>query len=87
MKLNVTVDLIQDTEQKRLIDPIVHIKNKNVISLFSGCGGLDLGFEGGFKVLSDALNFKINPHWVIISLTKPKVFIAENVKGLVNLGV
>jgi DNA (cytosine-5)-methyltransferase 1 len=51
MKLNVTVDLIQDTEQKRLIDPIVTHKNKNVISLFSGCGGLDLGFEGGFKVL------------------------------------
>jgi DNA (cytosine-5)-methyltransferase 1 len=70
MKLNVTVDLIQDTEQKRLIDPIVTHKNKNVISLFSGCGGLDLGFEGGFKVLSDALNFKINPHWVIKKIDK-----------------
>src|SRR5665213_236294 len=25
--------------------------NKRVLSLFSGCGGMDLGFEGGFKVL------------------------------------
>lgn len=24
---------------------------KNVVSLFSGCGGMDLGFEGGFKAL------------------------------------
>ena len=23
----------------------------NVLSLFSGCGGMDLGFEGGFTVL------------------------------------
>lgn len=23
----------------------------NVLSLFSGCGGMDLGFEGGFNVL------------------------------------
>ena len=23
----------------------------NVLSLFSGCGGMDLGFEGGFSVL------------------------------------
>ena len=23
----------------------------NVLSLFSGCGGMDLGFEGGFSLL------------------------------------
>ncbi len=34
-----------------------------VISLFSGCGGLDLGFEGGFSVFRDSINLKINPHW------------------------
>ena len=27
------------------------IKNRSVASLFSGCGGMDLGFEGGFEVL------------------------------------
>ena len=26
------------------------------LSLFSGCGGLDLGFEGGFKVMKPAVN-------------------------------
>ena len=35
----------------------------NVLSLFSGCGGMDLGFEGGFTVLKQSVNPKINPHW------------------------
>lgn len=35
----------------------------NVLSLFSGCGGMDIGFEGGFTVLKAAVNTKINPHW------------------------
>ena len=35
----------------------------NVLSLFSGCGGMDLGFEGGFRVLNTSVNPKINPHW------------------------
>ena len=34
-----------------------------VLSLFSGCGGMDLGFEGGFRVLNTSVNPKINPHW------------------------
>ena len=37
----------------------------NVLSLFSGCGGLDLGFEGGFDVIAEALNFSIHPDWNI----------------------
>lgn len=35
----------------------------NVLSLFSGCGGMDLGFEGGFTVLKKSINKKVNPHW------------------------
>jgi len=34
-----------------------------VLSLFSGCGGMDLGFEGSFQVLRQALNPHINPQW------------------------
>lgn len=34
-----------------------------VLSLFSGCGGMDLGFEGGFTVLKQSVNTKINKHW------------------------
>jgi len=28
------------------------MKTYKVLSLFSGCGGLDLGFQGGFKFLN-----------------------------------
>lgn len=31
-------------------------KNLKLLSLFSGCGGMDLGFEGGFPVLRKSLN-------------------------------
>ena len=40
------------------------VKNKTIISLFSGCGGMDLGFEGGFRVLSKSINPKIHPDWI-----------------------
>lgn len=43
-------------------DPIKRTPLK-VLSLFSGCGGMDLGFEGGFDVLAVCVNNKINPHW------------------------
>ena len=36
---------------------------KKLISLFSGCGGMDLGFEGGFNVFSDSVNYSIKPQW------------------------
>lgn len=40
------------------------VKNAlNVLSLFSGCGGMDLGFEGSFNVLKASVNSKVNPHW------------------------
>ncbi|WP_291726095.1 DNA cytosine methyltransferase [Bernardetia sp.] len=37
---------------------------KNLVSLFSGCGGMDIGFEGGFKVLKEIINTKINKDWI-----------------------
>lgn len=43
------------------------IKKLNVLSLFSGCGGMDLGFEGDFKVLTESVNLRINKHWEIRS--------------------
>jgi len=38
-------------------------KTMSVLSLFSGCGGLDLGFEGDFDVLEKAVNYSVNPDW------------------------
>ena len=37
---------------------------KKVLSLFSGCGGLDLGFEGGFTVPPRCVNETINSSWI-----------------------
>lgn len=36
----------------------------NVLSLFSGCGGMDLGFEGGFSVLEQSVNEILTPHFI-----------------------
>ena len=38
--------------------------NKKVLSLFSGCGGMDIGFEGGFKCLKRSINTEIHPNWI-----------------------
>ena len=37
---------------------------KRVVSLFSGCGGMDLGFEGGFAAYKECLNEEIHPDWI-----------------------
>lgn len=39
----------------------------NVLSLFSGCGGMDLGFEGGFEVFKEAINPNLSKDWNIQS--------------------
>lgn len=39
-------------------------RKKRVLSLFSGCGGMDIGFEGGFDCLKSSVNTKIHPDWV-----------------------
>lgn len=52
------------------LPPIKQKKGNNkkplrLLSLFSGCGGMDLGFEGDFNVLAHSVNSKINPDWNI----------------------
>ena len=37
---------------------------KKVLSLFSCGGGMDIGFEGGFKILKCCLNYDINADWI-----------------------
>lgn len=36
----------------------------NALSLFSGCGGMDLGFEGDFSVLASSVNEVLNPNFI-----------------------
>lgn len=40
------------------------IPKKRVLSLFSGCGGMDIGFEGGFKCLKRSINTSLHPDWI-----------------------
>ncbi len=35
-----------------------------VLSLFSGCGGMDIGFEGGFVCLKKSINSIIHSDWI-----------------------
>lgn len=35
-----------------------------MLSLFSGCGGMDIGFEGNFICLKKSINSNIHPDWI-----------------------
>lgn len=35
-----------------------------LLSLFSGCGGMDIGFEGDFICLKKSINPKLHPTWI-----------------------
>ncbi len=48
-------------------------KTINVLSLFSGCGGMDLGFEGGFNVHKDSVNTETNPDFIDSKIDKDLV--------------
>lgn len=50
----------------------------NVLSLFSGCGGMDLGFEGDFEVLKSCVNSKINSNWNVTPLNDNWVRLPKN---------
>lgn len=62
--------------------------NINVLSLFSGCGGMDLGLEGGFEVLSrswtsptgrsDSTNAR--PGWTKLPATGFKTVFANDIR-------
>ncbi len=49
------------------------LKQLRVLSLFSGCGGLDLGFEGHFDIFKSQYNPRIHPDWDPIVVNDQKV--------------
>ena len=59
-----------------------------VLSLFSGCGGMDIGFEGGFNCLHKSINSSMHPNWVsktngnfvTVSNTKFEIVFANDIK-------
>src|SRR5690554_8037759 len=60
-------------------------KTLNVLSLFSGCGGMDLGFEGGFPVLRASVNEALTPHFIERGIKKKKPEEKKQGNGLVQL--
>jgi DNA (cytosine-5)-methyltransferase 1 len=54
--------LIRGENTKHTV-PSISLKRFKVISLFSGCGGMDLGFKGGFEFLGKA--YSENPFDII----------------------
>ena len=49
-----------------------------VLSLFSGCGGLDLGLEGGFLTLRRSVNEEIHPDWMQDCVNRNFVRVQKN---------
>ncbi len=49
---------------------------KRILSLFSGAGGMDLGFEGNFETMKSYINLERSATWVKKS-TKDKVLLKE----------
>ncbi|NTD96369.1 DNA cytosine methyltransferase [Agrobacterium tumefaciens] len=50
-------------------------KDLKVLSLFSGCGGMDLGLEGGFKVFRKSVNEALFPGMIAQSLNQKEVLL------------
>jgi len=50
----------------------------NVLSLFSGCGGMDLGFEGGFTTFSQSINEDLCPDFIERKLNRNTVLLKRN---------
>lgn len=73
---NKTIETLPDFVEEQQLDILYYSKSSmnvaretksdtlNVLSLFSGCGGMDLGFEGGFNVLQESVNEQLTPHFI-----------------------
>ena len=70
--MEIELSVVQEPQLDILYYPRVERKSAsekqkerlNVLSLFSGCGGMDLGFEGGFSVLPQSINEILTPHFI-----------------------
>jgi DNA (cytosine-5)-methyltransferase 1 len=68
MEINIVkepqLEIFYERQNKVEVNSISDKGQLNVLSLFSGCGGMDLGFEGGFSVLESSINEILKPHFI-----------------------
>lgn len=55
------------------------IKKKRLLSLFSGCGGMDIGFEGGFTCFAKSINRELKPDWIDKDIKGGKVLLKKTI--------
>ena len=55
-----------------------------LLSLFSGCGGMDLGFEGGFIVHRQSVNEILHPDFIKKQLPDDFVQLKETSFQMLN---
>ena len=67
-------------------EPLRQDKSHKVLSLFSGCGGMDLGFEGHFiankKSFADNspfIDYPVNDNWVFLKKTQFQTVFANDI--------
>ncbi len=53
-------------------------KSIKVLSLFSGCGGMDLGFEGGFEVHKECIHKEYNADFIDSEVGKDYIRLIKN---------
>lgn len=79
-------DLVSDNQIPLYFKEKTKENALSVISLFSGCGGMDLGFEGhfiankkSFKENSDYIERQINEDWVLLKKTRFNTIFANDI--------
>lgn len=80
-------DVLSDCQFPLFTSSEIDIKDKlRVLSLFSGCGGMDIGFEGGFICHQKSVNPKyewieetLNSNWVRLKETKFTTVFANDI--------
>lgn len=65
-EFKINIDGVEEPQMTLSYDDIADIPEKplKVLSLFSGCGGMDLGFEGDFLVHKHSINEELNPDFI-----------------------
>ena len=76
------LSLLYASMQERVREDSKH----KILSLFSGCGGMDLGFEGGFIAPYKSVSMRpewikehINDDWVLLRSTNYKMVFANDI--------